>query len=485
MKERIKNNIQIESYIGQFVALKRIGDSLTALCPFHREKTPSFSVNSKKGFYYCFGCKASGDIFSFVMDYHKVTFPQSLEILSKYTGFELKEAPEEPWRKINNKAKEEYIKSMTDEAYSYLTSRGIDKGQIVKFGIGYSPKGGIDIFQGRITFPIHDRRGDVIGFTARAIGDTHPKYKNSITSSHYNKSSSLYNIENLKTGTAILVEGVLDVIGLSSHVDNVISNLGTAFTQYHARAIRNICNEVIIMYDNDTAGRNGAFSASLICLNEGIESYVVYPQSDPFDLSKEGADSIKEMLSTKISVWDCLINDNLKDIDLKTPEGKQEAVKRSQDIAAKITDINNRNIYLNYVSDKIGLNEIIPKREPTQYFQQTFKTSIEIKILSEIIKTPTLLIYQDRIDSLIYNDDDSPIILEWLLSQKGSGLPLTEVEFLNSKIPNSAKEKIAKLLLEDSKPIIGGEFVELLNLHEIEYLGFILEEKLRGKQNDD
>ncbi len=321
-KERVRREISIDSYISRFVPLKRMGRNLVGLCPFHNEKSPSFNVNPTSGFYHCFGCKASGDLFRFVMDYQKVDFLKSLEILSDYSGIPLVERTredEELDRKkealyqILSRAMEYFQSNLHtqkgEEALKYLESRGIYSDDIKIFKIGFGLPGfqnlrqelfrnesevnlaielGLlkrsdkakepyDFFRGRIMFPVIDSRGRVVAFSGRILGPSEEaKYINSPNSLVYDKSRIFYNL-NLasdairKSREAVVVEGVFDAIGLfRKGLESVVAPLGTGFTEGHVRILKNMADKVYLMMDSDSAGTKGAFRAVNLLNKESV-----------------------------------------------------------------------------------------------------------------------------------------------------------------------------------------------------------------------
>lgn len=339
VRERIKREVRIESFISRYVKLKQTGKRFLGLCPFHKEKTPSFTVSPSLGIFHCFGCGKSGDIFSFVQEYEKVDFKKALEILANYAGIPL-EAPVS--QEKEQKKKEElytlnyefmnYFKSNLHAevgrfARNYLTERGLSSSDLESFSLGFAlpgynnseallennsekiqkalllglikqrEKGGYyDFFRNRIIFPILDANGKVAGFGGRIFQESEEaKYINSPQSPIYDKGRMFYGLYQAlpnfrETKTAILVEGYLDVIGLHSKgIRNVVAPLGTSLTQNQVKILRNYVDNLIICFDGDSAGRKAAFRAVEICLQEGLETKVILLENgiDPFDLSQQ------------------------------------------------------------------------------------------------------------------------------------------------------------------------------------------------------
>jgi len=411
-KERVRREVSIDSYIGRFVPLKRSGRGLTGLCPFHNEKTPSFSVNPESGFYHCFGCKASGDIFRFVMDYQKVDFVKSLELLSEYSGIPLLErtsAEEEEDRKkeflyqISERAKSYFQKNFQSTAgelaLKYLQERGLYEEDIKVFGIGFALPGfsniikdlfrseaeiklgetlGLikrqdvnkdpyDFFRNRVMFPVIDQKGRTIAFSGRILGNfEEAKYINSPNSAIYDKSRSFYNL-NLaqdavrKSREAIVVEGVFDAIGLyRKGVEAVVAPLGTGFTENHARILKNMADKVILMMDADSAGAKGAFRAVTFLNKEGVDVRVasVPEGKDPFDFSiGHNKLEIREVLEAANSASQFMISQILAGTTAgSVPEAKQASIRRLMDFVKTMEKQTDKEVYLKEGAKQLGIS---------------------------------------------------------------------------------------------------------------------------------
>ncbi|MDZ4727103.1 MAG: DNA primase [Leptospira sp.] len=411
-KERVRREVSIDSYIGRFVPLRRAGRSLTGLCPFHNEKTPSFSVNPESGFYHCFGCKASGDIFRFVMDHQKVDFLKSLEILSEYSGIPLLErtkAEEEEDRKkeflyqISERAKNYFQKNFQttagEQALKYLEERGLYEEDIKIFGIGFALPGfsnilrdlfrseveaklgeslGLlkrqdankdpyDFFRNRIMFPVIDPKGRTIAFSGRIIGNSEEaKYINSPNSAIYDKSRSFYNL-NLaqdmvrKSREAIVVEGVFDAVGLfRKGIEAVVAPLGTGFTENHARILKNMADKVILMMDSDSAGAKGAFRAVTFLNKEGVDVRVasVPEGKDPFDFSRNHNKlEIRELLESAGSASQFMISQILAGTTSSSvPEAKQASVRRLMEFVKTMEKETDKQVYLQEGAKQLGIS---------------------------------------------------------------------------------------------------------------------------------
>ena len=336
----VRGRNDIVDVVSGYVALKRKGSKYWGLCPFHNEKTPSFSVSADKQLYYCFGCHAGGSVFHFVMNMEHLTFAESVEFLAKRAGITVARTQEdEAYRKrkrkaerlheINRLAARHFHAILTGDggapAREYLDRRGVGKQIIRRFGLGYAPDGwdalgealakegctkeelveaGLvarsgertyDTFRGRVMFPIVDAVGNVAGFGGRLLGDGQPKYLNSPETAVFNKRRNLYGVGELKRvkalECALVVEGYMDVLALSAAgIEGAVASLGTAFTREQARLLKRYAKTAAIAYDGDAAGQMAARRALDIFAMESFPVRVVrMPQgTDPDDLVREG-----------------------------------------------------------------------------------------------------------------------------------------------------------------------------------------------------
>ena len=349
--ELIRDTADIVDVISKYVDLKNRGNNFFGLCPFHNEKTPSFSVAAVKQIYYCFGCGKGGNVFSFIMDYQKISFPESLKILADQYNIKLdmnknKSAPDlySSLYKMHEVAENLYHRNLFSEngktALKYLKNRGVKLDIIKKLKIGLSfnkwdqlvnkckqsgfsinnfEKSGLfvksktgffDRFRSRIMFPIKHLSGKTIGFGARIFDKNDPaKYLNSSESPIFKKSDILYGLdlsrnEILKNGYVILVEGYLDFIQLyQGNILPVVSVSGTAFSERHAIALKRVTKKVILLYDADSAGGNAIIKAGWIMLKMDLEPSIVRPPDgkDPDDWIREyGEESVKKSLEAPI-----------------------------------------------------------------------------------------------------------------------------------------------------------------------------------------
>lgn len=341
--QTIRETARIEEVVGEFVNLKRRGVNMLGLCPFHDEKTPSFTVSPTKGIFKCFGCGQSGDSLKFIMEHEHFTYPEALRYLAKKYHIEIEESEETPEQKIEDQNKESLFavnqfaeNYFTDNLWntekgkaiglSYFHERGFTDETILKFKLGYSPeewdhlyktaldqgykteylkKVGlvtsgektVDMYRGRVMFPIHNLSGRVLGFGGRILksNEKSPKYINSPESEIYNKSKSLYGIyfaKNaiVKNDMCYLVEGYTDVISLhQAGIENVVASSGTSLTIGQIQLIRRYTQNITILYDGDNAGIKASFRGIDMILEEGMNvNVVLFPEGeDPDSFAKK------------------------------------------------------------------------------------------------------------------------------------------------------------------------------------------------------
>lgn len=394
---RMKNDIV--DVISQYVKLTRKGSSYFGLCPFHNEKTPSFSVTPAKQMYYCFGCGAGGNVFNFIMEYENYTFGEALSYLAQRAGVELpkieysREAKEKAERKallleINKKAAQYFYYQLRREggkaAYQYLTGRGLSEETIKKFGLGYSDKysddlykymkakgysdelliesglfnaderrGMYDKFWNRVIFPIMDVNNRVIGFGGRVMGDGKPKYLNSPETKIFDKSRNLYGLNVARTSRKnylILCEGYMDVISMhQAGFTNAVASLGTALTSGHASLLKRYTEEVLLLYDSDEAGIRAALRAIPILRDAGVNAKVVSlkPYKDPDEFIKNmGAEAFEERLLNASDSFLFRIHTGEAAADMETPQGQNRFFEECAGMLLELSDELERNLYI-------------------------------------------------------------------------------------------------------------------------------------------
>ena len=394
---RMKNDIV--DVVSQYVKLTRKGSSYFGLCPFHNEKTPSFSVTPSKQMYYCFGCGAGGNVFNFVMEYENYSFGEALSHLADRAGVQLprieysseareKAKQRETLLEINRQAAQYFYYQLRRESgqigYRYLTDRGLSDETIRKFGLGYSDKfsddlykflkgkgygddqlrdsglfnvderhGMYDKFWNRVIFPIMDVNNRVIGFGGRVMGDGKPKYLNSPETKIFDKSRNLYGLNVARTSRKpylILCEGYMDVISMhQAGFTNAVASLGTSLTSGHASLLKRYTQEVLLLYDSDEAGVKAALRAIPILREAGINSRVVdlKPHKDPDEFIKtEGAEAFQQRLDQARDSFMFRVSVSEKDFPMEEPQGQNRFFERCARLLLELSDELERNLYI-------------------------------------------------------------------------------------------------------------------------------------------
>jgi len=410
--EEVRSRADIVELIGEFVGLKKVGRQYKANCPFHEERTPSFYVTPDKGFYKCFGCGKSGDVFSFVMEKLGLDFVEAVRYVAGRAGVELREVsrqraeddPNAPFYELNGFAQSWFRERLTDPAggvtaRAYLQNRGIDGETAERFGLGYAPddwrslrdaaaKHGLDEdlmvevgllarrerdnepydrFRGRIIFPIEALSGKVIAFGGRIIADDHkdaPKYLNSPESPIYHKSHNLYGLSWARHAirreeAVIVVEGYMDVVSLAAHgFENVVAPLGTALTMEQAKLLGRYGQRVFLLFDSDAAGLRATFRAGDTLLEEGLHPAVVTLPAgeDPDTLVRHsGSDALRTYLDDAVDVLDRKLQ-ILEERDFFTSiERTRQAVDRLLPTLRAAADPTLRDIYVAKVAARTGV----------------------------------------------------------------------------------------------------------------------------------
>ena len=402
---RMKNDIV--DVISQYVKLTRRGSSYFGLCPFHNEKTPSFSVTPSKQMYYCFGCGAGGNVYNFIMEYENYSFGEALSHLADRAGVELpkieysREAREKAEQRatlleINKLAAQYFYYQLRREsgktAYGYLTGRGLSEETIRKFGLGYSDKysddlykylkskgysdellresglfnvderrGMYDKFWNRVIFPIMDVNNRVIGFGGRVMGDGKPKYLNSPETKIFDKSRNLYGLNVARTtrkNYLILCEGYMDVIAMhQAGFTNAVASLGTALTSGHASLVKRYTKEVLLLYDSDGAGIRAALRAIPILREAGVTSRVVSlkPWKDPDEFIKnEGAEAFEERLNHAMDSFMFRVHIAEQEFAMDAPQGQNQFFERCAEMLLELSDELERNLYIEAIVKEYG-----------------------------------------------------------------------------------------------------------------------------------
>ena len=403
--EEVRQKNDIVDVVSQYVRLTRRGSTYFGLCPFHNEKTPSFSVTPGKQMYYCFGCGAGGNVYNFIMEYENYTFGEALKHLADRAGVELpkieysREVREKAEQRaelleINKQAAQYYYYQLRTEGgkigYQYLSGRGLSEETMRKFGLGYSDKfgGGLykflkskgysderlresglfnvderhgmyDKFWNRVIFPIMDVNNRVIGFGGRVMGDGKPKYLNSPETKIFDKSRNLYGLNIARTTRKkylILCEGYMDVISMhQAGFTNAVASLGTALTSGHARLLKRYTQEVLLLYDSDEAGIRAALRGIPILRDAGVNSRVVNlkPYKDPDEFIKNmGAEAFEERLGQASDSFMFRVSIAESEFPMDEPQGQNRFFERCAELLLELKDELERNLYIEAIVKK-------------------------------------------------------------------------------------------------------------------------------------
>jgi DNA primase len=426
--QQIRERVDIVELISSYVSLSKAGQNFKGLCPFHSEKSPSFSVNPASQYFHCFGCQAGGDAFTFLMKQENMDFMEALRELSERAGIALPEKRQTTFRTESGLSRERYFHLYqlaaswyhqnlletpeAQEARAYLDQRGISRESWATFQLGYVPEGwnglshwmerqsvnieelvhaGLvvrkekdgsqgfstyDRFRNRVLFPIADTRGQVLGFGGRVMQDeASPKYLNSPETDLFFKGRTLYGLDKARQSATVvgrfyLVEGYFDVIALHEHgMTNVVAPLGTALTADHVQILRRFVPSVTLVFDGDTAGVNAALRTLDLFLNSGMDVRVlVLPTGEDPDtfIRTNGVEAFRELEARAVTLLDFVVTSVL---DKANKNSIQDRVQRADEVLAILQKTKNpleKDEYLKVVSERLGIRQdLLRKRLPT------------------------------------------------------------------------------------------------------------------------
>jgi len=410
------DRVDIVDVIDRRVKLKKTGKNYTARCPFHEERSPSFSVNPDKQFYYCFGCGAGGNALTFVMEYENLEFPQAVETLASSAGLVVPREPDRSGREPGQQEDsnkplyalmeqvslyyQQQLRShpQARRAVDYLKARGLS-GEIAKqFELGYAPPGwdnlhsGLgggeallellvkagmlvknedgriyDRFRDRVVFPIHDRRGRVIAFGGRVLGDDKPKYLNSPETEIFHKGRELYGLYQARQNTRkleriVVVEGYMDVIALAQHgITYATATLGTATSNAHLERVYRLCPEVLFCFDGDEAGRKAALralEATLPCMEDGRQArFLFLPEGqDPDDAVRGGGQAhFEQLLNKAVPLETFLFEVVAQGLDITSLDGRARMSKLALPYIRQLPEGVYRQLMFQALAERTGL----------------------------------------------------------------------------------------------------------------------------------
>ncbi|MBY0540706.1 MAG: DNA primase [Campylobacterales bacterium] len=488
--ENLKNHLDVVDVVSQFLELKKSGANFKACCPFHGETTPSFVVSPAKQIYHCFGCGAGGDSIKFVMEYEKLSYPETIEKLASMYNFNLDyENTDE--KKQDTKILEEvnkYYQKLfvyNENVKEYILKRGISEFSIEKFEIGYSPvsidtinflksnhynlndaielgvidngtNGLYSRFIERITFPIYSITGKLVGFGGRTITGHNAKYVNSPQTKLFNKSRLLYGYhlakeQIYKKNQIIVCEGYLDVIMLhQAGFNTAVATLGTALTAEHLPLLRRGEPKVILAYDGDKAGLTAAFKASVMLSQGEFEGGVIIFENgmDPADMVHNGKiNELNEIFSNPISYIPYSINYIVSKYDINDPNQKQKALSESNEYL-KTLSLLNQDEYKRYLAQKLNIRENLVKISSNK--QRMYEPNLTKIDIAELCIIKSILEKPKRLDSVLDIVDSSMFEAH----KNEFELLLTDIEnislnsiVLNEKLENYDDERLNQELL--------------------------------------
>ncbi len=434
--EEVRSSNNIVDVIGSYVRLQKKGSSYFGLCPFHNEKSPSFSVSPNKQMYYCFGCGAGGNVFTFIMEYENQTFPEAMKVLADRAGIALPEAEltEEQKRERNkrqllleiNKTAANYFyyqlnNEQGQQAREYLENRKLSKETQIHFGLGYASKYSNDLYQylkkkgysdqilketglltydekhgahdkfwNRVMFPIMDVNNKVIGFGGRVMGDGTPKYLNSPETMLFDKSRNLYGLNYARTSRKsymIICEGYMDVIAMhQAGFTNAVASLGTAFTMQHSVLLKRYTQEVRLAYDSDGAGQKAALRAIPILKSAGINVRVIHmnPYKDPDEFIKNlGIEAFQERIDAAESSFMFEISVLEKNYKQSDPEGRASFMKAMARRLLQFPQELERNIYIDAIAGHYGIASEELKRMVNSFGASMSREQVEEAIYQQ------------------------------------------------------------------------------------------------------
>jgi DNA primase len=493
--DRIRDANDIADVISEYVPLKKRGKNYVGLCPFHPEKDPSFTVTPDKQIFYCFGCGEGGNVISFLMKHEKLSFPEAVKLLAKRANISLPEKSFDKKREklldklyyANQVANEYFHKSLYRDkpgkvARRYLNKRGFNSQTQELFSLGFAPNewegliayaknkgmeseilnqaglvvprsessGFYDRFRNRITFPIFNLSGKIVGFGGRVLDDKDvPKYLNSPETPIYHKGKILYGLnlskdEIRQSQSAILVEGYVDLISLfQAGIKNVVASSGTAFTADQARLLSRYAERVYLFFDADSAGQSAVFRSVDLLFSEGIEVFVVSLKAgeDPDSFLREfGVEAAKEKIRKAKTYLDFKYDSLEKDFEQLSLKEQEEVIFDLAETAGKITDEIRRNLFVKKVAQIFKISEasvskLVGKRIPSAVRRRSSAAPVTAP------KSPSSLNRQEEIERGLLR----------ILMEDGALLKLTNGKLDPHDFATSQHKEIFQLIKTEKK----------------------------------
>ena len=488
----------IEDVVGQYVTLKRSGSNMFGLCPFHGEKTASFSVAPDKGIYYCFGCHKGGGPINFIMELEGLSYPDAVRSLAKRAGMEVPEdeqyqsryrQQERLWALMKEAGRffhSQLYAPVGKQCLEYVQSRGLTKASVTNFGIGFAPdswnalvdamrqkgytdqelrdadlvgeKNGriYDRFRNRLMFPIIDVRGNVIGFGGRVLDDSKPKYLNSNETVIFNKRKNLFGLnlaKKTKQPYIILVEGNIDVVALHQYgFDNAVASLGTSLTEEQVTLLTRYTEQVVLTYDSDEAGLRAAQRAIPMLEKACIRVKVLQMKDakDPYEFFKQfGADKFKLLLEESSNRVEYQLNAIRSKYDLRVDDQKIRFVQEAAELICTLDSSVKREVYSGRIAEAAGITPESMQMEVTKAFKR--RVAKEKKKQEKIDLAPAQAL-QPKARSIRYDNMKSAMAEEGVIAQALLDPSLMDtVELTGSSF---------------SVPLLGRVYDQLLRMHK-------------------
>ncbi len=503
----IRERNDLVEVVSGYVNLKKTGRVFKGLCPFHKEKTPSFVVDPIKQLYHCFGCGEGGNVYNFLIRVENVDFPEAVQMLAEKANYTIHyERPSDSklasrktrmWD-INELAQKHYSHNLLktsdgERARNYLKKRGFQEETLKTFKLGFAPrdgkrllglltqkgygiqelidvglivkrdKGSCDLFRNRIIFPIFDLKGKHIAFGGRVIEKELPKYINSPETVIFHKSSTLYSqslakSEIVRLNYALIVEGYTDVISLyQAGIKNVVATLGTALTSDHLHLLSRFTSRVVLLFDADKAGMAAAERGLDLLGQSKVDVFVLSLPAgkDPADfITSEGRDAFKKRLGSAVSLIGFCINQVLKKHDLKDPLGKTKAVDEAVGVIARLDNVILKEDYLKKLGDRLNISYDSLLAQMKKVKRRKFETEdsvvtvlLDAQAKSEREALKFILQYPDRVSKFLpkLKDEFFTYSLHKELLVFLKGLPSEKIGSANF-INSISKEKLINLI---------------------------------------
>ncbi|MFI5394657.1 MAG: DNA primase [Candidatus Binatia bacterium] len=514
--QTIRERVSLVEVISGYVSLKKAGRNYLGLCPFHSEKTPSFTVNEERGLFHCFGCGASGSVFTFLMRADHIGFPEAVEILARRAGVRLPERAErgqgsaerQELFEVNETAQQQFRQALRAAAGAparqYLEKRGVGAPIIEQYGIGFCPPSGSGLarglagrrqqravelgligrradgswyerLRGRVTFPIRDGSGRIVGFGGRTLGSEHPKYLNSPDSALFHKGQVLYGLFEARGAIqeaqrVVIVEGYLDALALvEAEIGYAVASLGTALSAAQLRLARRFAPEVVAFFDGDRAGQEAAARAFAVCIEAGIWGLGAFlPEGvDPDDYVRQhGTAATVALLQRATPLADFFIQRLDPGHDASLPE-RARAAERIAQVISRVRDPFQFNLLAKQTAQRLGVDESLfremraaaPSTGPVEAsaepqhqaaaFRPEEATLLEAMALDR--EVALLVAHRGVLESFSNNtlaDAGRALIAAWEREQSSHGAI--------DELPPALAERITAALLGEG-PIAGGD----------------------------